>query len=76
MERDTGWRGARLDPADCLSLDQILHSFSAPISEEHAWAVIHQVRVVDEKMLGKLHTFWFPSKTKILSPTTSRKIPV
>ena len=38
-----GWRGCQLDSQECLSLDQILHSFSAPISEEHAWAVIHQV---------------------------------
>jgi len=31
-----------LDTRDCLSLAQILRSFSAPITEEHAWAVIHQ----------------------------------
>ncbi len=53
VEADTGWspppppppwRGCHLDKEGCLSLDQILRSFSAPISEEHAWAVIHQVR--------------------------------
>jgi Kinase non-catalytic C-lobe domain len=38
------WSGCALDPGGCLSLQQILHSFSAPISEEHAWALIHQVR--------------------------------
>ena len=43
-----GWRGCQLDGEDCLSLEQILHSFSAPISEEHAWAVIHQVRQGEE----------------------------
>ena len=38
------WRGCQLDrDTECLTLDQILQSFSAPISEEHAWAVIHQV---------------------------------
>ena len=52
MEADTGWspppppppwRGCHLDREECLTLEQILQSFSAPISEEHAWAVIHQV---------------------------------
>ena len=38
-----GWAGCSLDPGGCLSLQQILASFTAPISEEHAWAVIHQV---------------------------------
>ena len=38
-----GWAGRSLDPGGCLSLQQILASFTAPISEEHAWAVIHQV---------------------------------
>ena len=52
-------RPIRLDQQDCLTLAQviqldqsqvavaftlqILRSFSAPITEEHAWAVIHQV---------------------------------
>ena len=27
---------------DCVTLDQILHLFSAPITEEQAWAIIHQ----------------------------------
>ena len=52
-------RPIRLDQQDCLTLSQviqgdqsrvvtafslqILRSFSAPITEEHAWAVIHQV---------------------------------
>ena len=50
MTGDTGWspppppwRGCHLDREECLTLEQILQSFSAPISEEHAWAVIHQV---------------------------------
>ena len=58
-----GWRGCQLDSQECLSLDQILHSFSAPISEEHAWAVIHQVSRVTLKTtmfiycLGQQSTF-------------------
>jgi len=38
----------------CLSLDQILKSFSAPISEEHAWAVIHQSLVCLSRLLEAL----------------------
>ena len=41
--REGGWAGCKLDRTGCLSLQQILASFTAPISEEHAWAVIHQV---------------------------------
>ena len=54
-----GWRGCQLDSQECLSLDQILHSFSAPISEEHAWAVIHQVSRVTMFIycLGQQSTF-------------------
>ena len=37
------WSACALDKQGCLSLEQILKSFSAPISEEHAWAIIHQV---------------------------------
>ena len=37
------WRGCSLDDNKCLTLQQILRSFTAPISEEHAWAVIYQV---------------------------------
>jgi len=49
-----GWRGCSLDSEGCLSLQQILHSFSAPISEEHAWAVIHQALQCLSKLLDDL----------------------
>jgi len=49
-----GWRGCSLDSEGCLSLEQILHSFSAPISEEHAWAVIHQALQCLSKLLDDL----------------------
>ena len=32
-----------LDPRGCLTLHHILRAFTAPITEEHAWAIIHQV---------------------------------
>ena len=28
------------------SLSTLLNSFSAPVTEEHAWALIHQVRIL------------------------------
>ena len=37
---------------DCVSLGQILHLFSAPITEEQAWAMIHQAVFC----LHELHT--------------------
>ena len=43
-ERQTeiGCTGASLDLGGCTPLQQILASFTAPISEEQVWAVIHQ----------------------------------
>jgi len=32
----------RLDSFHCLSLEQIVKAFCAPIKEEHAWAILHQ----------------------------------
>jgi len=32
----------RLDNNQCLTLEQVVQAFCAPIKEEHAWAVIHQ----------------------------------
>ena len=37
------WRSLKLDNNECLSLGQVLKVFSAPITEEHAWAVLYQV---------------------------------
>jgi len=55
MERvEVGWRGCSLDTEGCLTLEQILNSFSAPISEEHAWAVIHQALQCLSKLLDDL----------------------
>ena len=33
------WTASSLNDSNCLSLKQIVGSFSAPITEEHAWAV-------------------------------------
>merc|ERR1719419_1206221 len=48
------WKGCQLDSDQCLSLEQILQSFSAPISEEHAWAVIHQALQCLSRLLDEL----------------------
>ena len=38
----------QLDEYGCLSLAEILECFNAPISEEHAWALIYQcLRALD-----------------------------
>ena len=37
------WKSVSLNEDCCLNLDQIVQVFSAPITEEHAWAVLHQV---------------------------------
>ena len=39
----SAWHSVNLDRNSCLNLQQILEVFSAPISEEQAWAVLYQV---------------------------------
>ena len=41
--KSKAWRSLQLDDNECLSLGQVLKVFSAPITEEHAWAVLYQV---------------------------------
>jgi len=42
------WHSCELDEENCLDLNQILKVFSAPITEEHAWALVHQtVEILD-----------------------------
>ncbi len=41
-QRRDNWTGSKLDASGCLTLRQILGSFSAPITEEHAWAIIFE----------------------------------
>jgi len=40
--KEKGWKPLVLDEANCLVLADILKSFSNPITEQHAWAIIHQ----------------------------------
>jgi len=36
------WHHCGLDSDNCVDLDQVLKVFSAPITEEHAWALVYQ----------------------------------
>jgi len=36
------WIASSLDSNNCLTLKQVVGSFSAPITEEHAWAIVYE----------------------------------
>ena len=42
---------ALLDPSGCLSLEQVIRSFNAPISEEHTFAIVHEAMKCLKAML-------------------------
>lgn len=37
------WTASHLNKLNCLTLRQIVGSFSAPITEEHAWAIVYEI---------------------------------
>ena len=37
------WESVSLNEDSCLNLEQIVQVFSAPITEEHAWAVVYEM---------------------------------
>eukprot|EP00093_Oithona_nana_P001430 01430.XXX_3188_210_1 [CDS] Oithona nana genome sequencing. len=37
------WVASTLDSKQCLTLKQVVGSFSAPITEEHAWSVVYEM---------------------------------
>ena len=45
----------KLDKYGCLSLSEIIKCFNAPISEEHAWAVIYQTLRTLDNCIKNLH---------------------
>lgn len=47
--------GCALDPRGCVSLDKILRSFGAPISEEQAWALCYAFAECYVKLCGGRH---------------------
>ena len=45
---ESSWAGSCLNSNNCLTLKQIVASFSAPITEEHAWAIVYEtVKTLD-----------------------------
>ena len=53
------WTPSSLNDSNCLSLKQIVGSFSAPITEEHAWAIGKRCAL---KKIGPVHTkYWLNS---------------
>ena len=48
------WMASVLSDSGCVSLGHILGSFSAPISEEHAWAVTYEtIKTLDKCLQNK-----------------------
>ena len=39
---DTSWEPCKFNADSCLTLEEITSSFSAPITEEHAWAIVFE----------------------------------
>ena len=39
---DTSWEPCKFNADSCLTLEKITSSFSAPITEEHAWAIVFE----------------------------------
>ena len=54
---DTIWKGTVLDTNGCLTLKQVVSSFSAPITEEHAWAVVYEMVKTLDVCLGNPSIF-------------------
>ena len=63
----------QLDEFGCLSLAEILECFNAPISEEHAWALIYQcLRALDNCIRDNL--IRLPEKP--VHPSNENHVPV
>ena len=64
---DTSWTPCQLTQEGCLSLAKITHDFSAPITEEHAWAVVFEcVKCLSSVMEGKPRVFVVTNTQQIL----------
>ena len=54
----SSWKGAELDASGCLTLERIISSFSAPITEEHAWAVIYEsLKCLDNVITAQIRSY-------------------
>ena len=43
QQQNEMWVASTLDSKQCLTLKQVVGSFSAPITEEHAWSVVYEM---------------------------------
>ena len=66
----SNWRPNRLNRDKCLSLEQITEGFSAPITEEHAFAIVHECM----KTLTVLVTRSHPAKKTLATIEGTRDI--
>lgn len=61
------------DKNNCLSLDDILHSFNAPLSEEQAWSLIYQTVLLYRNFI---HIEFIDKHTKDTTQKSSHRIKV
>lgn len=67
-DTEEAW-GATLDENGCLSLEQILLCFRAPVTEQHAWAIIYETLKTLHNLLLKLeHQQSRPPLLSVTSP--------
>lgn len=64
--QNDSWIGSCLDANGCLTLKQIVGSFTAPITEEHAWAIVYEVVKTLDLLLNNPSIF---SNQKLVSAT-------
>lgn len=64
---DTSWTPCQLSSDNCLTLQKITSNFSAPITEEHAWAIVFEcVKCLQSVVDGKSRVFAVTNTRQIL----------
>jgi len=57
------WHQCNLDKDKCVDLDQVLRVFSAPITEEHAWALVYQSLEILDNIIDDDQTEFYRIET-------------
>jgi len=57
------WSQCNLDKDNCVDLDQVLKVFSAPITEEHAWALVYQSLEILDNIIDDDQTEFYRIET-------------
>jgi len=57
------WHQCNLDKDNCVDLDQVLRVFSAPITEEHAWALVYQSLEILDNIIDDDQTEFYRIET-------------